>query len=70
MNQKEYDLQSRVSKIAMRMGFKTAVQFLEDKSIAGFSYKEYEIAMGMRDSLIAVCGESAMLRYSANQNEN
>jgi len=60
MNQKEYDLQIRVSKISYRMGFKNVVEFLEDKSIAGFSYKEYEIAMGMRDSLIAVCGESAM----------
>ena len=47
MNQNEYDLQSRVSKISYRMGFKTAVQFLEDKSIAGVSYKEYEIAMGI-----------------------
>jgi len=31
------------------MGFKEVAEFLQDKSIAGFSYKEYEIAMGMRD---------------------
>jgi hypothetical protein len=33
----------------MRMGFKNPEEFLKDKSIAGFPYKEYEIAMGMRD---------------------
>jgi len=49
MNQREYDLQSRVSRISYRMGFKDVVEFLEDKDKDSARYEDYEVAMGMRD---------------------
>tara|TARA_R110000803_G_scaffold158096_1_gene222452 strand:- start:97 stop:336 length:240 start_codon:yes stop_codon:yes gene_type:complete len=49
MNQREYDLQSRVSRISHEMGFVEDVEFLKDKEKASVRYEDYEIAMGMRD---------------------